>query len=225
MFWDSTLCVDMGIPHQCCNFSLTVELPASLMFNRGGSIMLLVLLCLKHIPNATDHYICKNSSEQLVHIWCTAHIAGGGSCWLCPQCSTQNLVFPLPKFWVFGSDWVQLHIQETALLVVGVHFCSRHGKLRRENPVLLLEIGILLHNFLQPYPQLIWRSSTLTETLQSYIEHNCQSWQLLCCYIRLPSGISHWVTIFLLAEIYPHFNGVAQEFYLWPYPWMITWYF
>ena len=50
------------------------------------------------------------------------------------------------------------------------------GKLKQQLRVLLLEIFIILHHFLQPYPQLVWCPATLTNPLHSCIGHNFQPW-------------------------------------------------
>ena len=100
---------------------------------------------------------------------CNTPIGGGGLCWLCPQCSIQTMIYPFPKYWVFGGDCLHLHRQYTAPLVIGIYLFRRHVKLKEQLPVLLLAIVILLHHFLQPCHQLIWCSSTRTEPLHSCI--------------------------------------------------------
>ena len=165
------------------------------MCNRGDSRLMLAMFCPNYSSNASAHKLYKHFQEVLVHMCCTAPIGGVGSCWLCPQCSIQTLVCSFTTYWVCGSDCLHLHSKDTDPIVVGIHLYSHHVKIKEELPVLLLEIGILLNDFLRPYPQLILCLFTFTEALHSCIGHNCQPWQLFCRWICLPSGIPHGVKI------------------------------
>ena len=56
--WDARFFVDLSISHQCCQCPISVKSPVSRLCNRGGSGLLLDLLCLKHSPHAAAHYLC-----------------------------------------------------------------------------------------------------------------------------------------------------------------------
>ena len=141
-------------------------------------------------------------------------IGGGVSWWIYYQCWIQTMVYPFTK--------------NVSVAVTGSTSIS--------NSLLFLSLGSIcvasMANSKNNYQSSFWKLAlfiiiSFKHTLNSfdhiYIGHNYQPWQLCCRHLRLPSGIPHGGMIFLLAEMRLHFNGVAPEFHLWPFPWLITW--